>query len=98
MLRRRNAEGTAGLIEAEIKAAEKHGITIRYNARAVSLLQGRKGIEGVRIIEDRVEEDIGARAVVLAAGGFESNRECDTEAACAIGMAGLGRQNHPTSA
>ena len=72
------ANGGVSLIEAEIKAAEKQGIAIRYNARAMALLQGRAGIEGVRIIEDRVEEDIRARAVVLACGGFESNREWRT--------------------
>ena len=38
--------GGRGLIDAEFKAAEKHGITIRYNARATSLLHGRAGVEG----------------------------------------------------
>ena len=64
-----------GLVNAEFKAAEKQGISIRYNARATSLLHGRAGVEGVRVIVDRVEEEIRARAVVLACGGFEANRE-----------------------
>ena len=70
--------GGRGLIEAEIKAAEKRGVIIRYNARATSLLHGRTGVEGVRIIVDSVEEEIRARAVVLACGGFEANREWRT--------------------
>src|SRR5262249_2977700 len=67
--------GGFGLVEAEIKAAEKLGVEIRYDSRAVSLLHGRNGVEGVRVVSDRVEEDIGAKAVVLACGGFEANRE-----------------------
>ena len=70
--------GGLGLVEAEFNAAEKQGIAIRYNARATSLLCGRAGVEGVRIFVDRVEEEIRARAVVLACGGFEANREWRT--------------------
>ena len=53
----------------------RHGISIRYGARATALLRGPKGIEGVRIFVDGVEEIVHARAVVLACGGFEANRE-----------------------
>src|SRR3990172_11277612 len=67
--------GGRGLSDAEFKAAEKQGITVRYGTRAMSLLHGRAGIEGVRVTAGRVEEDIRARAVVLACGGFEANRE-----------------------
>ncbi len=70
--------GGVGLVDAELKAAEKQGATIRYNAQATSLLYGRAGVEGIRIIADRVEEEIRARAVVLACGGFEANREWRT--------------------
>ena len=70
--------GGRGLVDAEFKAAEKQGITIRYGARATSLLHGRDGVEGVRITVGRVEEEIRARAVVLACGGFEANREWRT--------------------
>jgi len=67
--------GGRGLVDAEFKAAEKQGVAIRYGARAVALLHGRDGVEGVRVISDRVAEDIRSRAVVLACGGFEANRE-----------------------
>ena len=67
--------GGAGLMESHYKNAEKHGIHIRYGARATELLRGSKGIEGVRIEAGGALEDIRASAVVLAAGGFEANRE-----------------------
>ena len=70
--------GGRGLIDAEIKAAEKLGITMRYGTRVMSLLNGPDGIEGVRVVVKRVAEDIRARAVVLACGGFEANREWRT--------------------
>jgi len=67
--------GGVGLIQAEFKAAEKHGAEIRYDTQAIALLHGRSGMEGVRVRADGVEEEIRARAVVLACGGFEANRE-----------------------
>ncbi len=67
-----------GLVEAEFKAAEKLGIPIRYGTRAIKLLHGLNGVEGVRAIVGRAQEDIRARAVVLACGGFEANREWRT--------------------
>ena len=71
-------EGGHGLVTAEFEAAEKQGVAIRYNARAMSLLHGSTGVEGVRVVEHRVERDIRARAVVIASGGFEANREWRT--------------------
>jgi len=70
--------GGLGLVDAEFKAAEKLGVAVRYGARAVSLLHGEDGVEGVRIRTGRLHEDIRARAVVLACGGFEANREWRT--------------------
>ncbi len=70
--------GGRGMVDAEFNAVEKQGIPIRYNARAVSLLYGPEGIEGVRIAVGRAEEEIRSRAVVLACGGFEANREWRT--------------------
>jgi len=67
--------GGAGLVDSEYKAASAHRVMIHYNARAISLIRGRNGIEGLRAIIDGAEEHVEARAVVLACGGFESNRE-----------------------
>ena len=72
------AGGGRGLVQAEYTAAEKHGVKIRYGARALSLLNGRKGIEGVVVQCDGAEETLRAPAVVLASGGFEANREWRT--------------------
>ncbi len=67
--------GGAGLMEGHFKNAEKCGVAIRHHTRATALLRGPSGVEGVRVITDGREEDIRARAVVLASGGFEANRE-----------------------
>src|SRR5689334_9335070 len=67
--------GGAGLVESEYKAAAKNGITIYYATRAMALLRGPKGVEGVRIVANGTEEVIRTRAIVLACGGFEANRE-----------------------
>ena len=67
--------GGAGLVEAEYKAAAKHGVTIRYGVRATAILRGKRGVEGLRLLVGGVEQDIKTKAIVLACGGFESNRE-----------------------
>jgi tricarballylate dehydrogenase len=72
------AGGGRGLIEAEYRAARREGIEIRYGARATALVYARHGVEGVRIVVDGAEETLGGRAVVLACGGFEANREWRT--------------------
>jgi len=72
------AGGGRGLVQAEYQAAEKHGVEIRYNAQAIALLRGQEGVQGVRVVVNRAEEEIRSKAVVLAAGGFEANREWRT--------------------
>jgi tricarballylate dehydrogenase len=74
-----NAKGGGrGLVEYLFKAAEKRGVQVRYGVRARALLRGPDGIEGVRLTAGGKEETLGARAVVLACGGFEANREMRT--------------------
>lgn len=70
--------GGAGLVEALFTVAQKRGIEVRYGTRAIKLLKGRQGIEGIRVISNGEEEDIRAKSVVLACGGFEANREWRT--------------------
>ena len=72
------AGGGRGLVQAEYAAVEKHGVHVRYGAHAVALLRGRRGVHGVGVVSDGVEDEIRARAVVLACGGFEANREWRT--------------------
>ena len=72
------AGGGRGLVQAEYKAAEKHGVEIRYDTQAIALLRGQEGVQGVRVVVNRAEQEIRSKAVVLAAGGFEANREWRT--------------------
>src|SRR6202023_3492698 len=67
--------GGPGLIKMETDAANKRGIDIRYQTRALSLLFDGVRVSGVRIRHDGVESEIERRSVVLACGGFESNSE-----------------------
>lgn len=71
--------GGRGLIEAEMKAAKKVGIDIRFDHRVTGLLQDAKGVTGARVKPKGEDEfEIRSRAVVLACGGFEANREMRT--------------------
>jgi len=70
--------GGPGLIAALTAAARERGIVVRYAHRAVALLMENGRVAGVRVRAGGVEEEIPARAVVLAAGGFEANSEWRT--------------------
>ena len=70
--------GGPGLVEAEHAIASKQGIEIRYGARVTELLADEAGVHGVRVRRGGKVEDIRARAVVLASGGFEANSEWRT--------------------
>jgi tricarballylate dehydrogenase len=72
------AGGGRGLVQAQYTAAARHGIEIRYGARAIGLLRERGAVQGVRVEADGAEETLRAGAVVLACGGFEANREWRT--------------------
>lgn len=67
--------GGLGLMEALFRAAEQRGVEIGYGARAVKLLRVGGTVCGVRAIQDNVEVDYHAKAVVLGAGGFHANAE-----------------------
>jgi tricarballylate dehydrogenase len=70
--------GGSGLVEALTGACTRAGIEIRYDSRALSLLADDSGVRGVRVRTKARTGDIGARAVVLACGGFEANAEWRT--------------------
>jgi hypothetical protein len=66
--------GGKGLINQHAMAARKSGIGVRYGSAVRSLLgDGREGVRGVVCEEDGELHEIGAGAVVLAGGGFESD-------------------------
>jgi tricarballylate dehydrogenase len=67
--------GGKALLNAYYHAAGQHGIRVLYNAEVVAL-QLRAGIfqSGMMLVEGR-EAEFRAKALVVAAGGFESNLE-----------------------
>jgi tricarballylate dehydrogenase len=70
--------GGPGLVDSLYREAERMGITVRYQTRAVRLVheEGTRGaVTGVLCEYDGREELIEADAVVLGAGGFQSNVE-----------------------
>lgn len=70
--------GGPGLVDQEIAAARKVGISIRYNSRVVSLIADGIAVKGVRVKTQGGISDVHANSVVLACGGFESNSEWRT--------------------
>jgi tricarballylate dehydrogenase len=70
--------GGPGLVEAWTGIAGRRGIEVLYGARALSLIAGDDGVRGVRVKQDGRTREVPARAVVLAAGGFQANTEWRT--------------------
>src|SRR2546427_10854995 len=70
--------GGPGLVESLTQIARRRGIEIWYSARAVSLLADDHGVHGVRVKREGKTMDRAAKAVVLAAGGFQANPEWRT--------------------
>jgi tricarballylate dehydrogenase len=68
--------GGKALVNAYFRSAEALGVEVRYNAPVDSI-----ELDGDRFVAARIgDERIEARSCVLAAGGFESNREWLREA------------------
>lgn len=67
--------GGDGAAAALFKAAEKAGIEIVYDTRALSLLMDGAAATGVLVRQNGRDAAMPAKAVVLAAGGFEANPE-----------------------
>ncbi|HSP26420.1 MAG TPA: FAD-dependent tricarballylate dehydrogenase TcuA, partial [Saliniramus sp.] len=70
--------GGPGLVDQETAIARNQGIEIRYNARALSLIYDGHAVTGVKIKQGGEIFDLSAKAVIIAAGGFESNTEMRT--------------------
>lgn len=70
--------GGPGLVDALHGAAAREDIRIAYETRAIALLHDDHGVHGVRVRSPEGSRDIRAKAVVLAAGGFQSNAEWRT--------------------
>ena len=70
--------GGPGLIDAQTSIARKRGIEIRYGARVLDLVYDGHSVTGVRVRTGNRIEQVNARSVVLASGGFEANAEWRT--------------------
>jgi tricarballylate dehydrogenase len=67
--------GGPGLVESLIGIAKKNGIEVWFDARAKALLADDSGVTGVVVRHQGKTKELRAKAVVLAAGGFQSNPE-----------------------
>src|SRR5947199_298910 len=67
--------GGPGLVDSLTQIAKKRGIEIWYSARAVSLVADDGGVHGVVVKRAGKTTEVKAKAVVLAAGGFQANAE-----------------------
>ncbi len=67
--------GGPGLVEGLTAAARKNGVTVAYEARALSLISDDDGIKGVRVRYKGKTVEVACKCVVLAAGGFQANAE-----------------------
>jgi len=70
--------GGPGLVDALYSLAARHGIGIAYQSRALELIHADNGIQGVVVRQQGHTVKLGAKAVVLASGGFEANAEWRT--------------------
>lgn len=70
--------GGEGLVDAHTEIATQAGIEIRYGARVLDLIHDGHTVSGVRLKYQGVIETVMAKAVVLAAGGFQANPEMRT--------------------
>jgi tricarballylate dehydrogenase len=68
-----------GLSDQQFEVAERLGLQVRYDTKGVKLLQDQQGrVIGVTAKGPQGFEDLHAKAVVLACGGFEANAEMRT--------------------
>lgn len=70
--------GGPGLIDSLYMIAQKAGIEVRYNSRALELITDDSGVRGVAARTNGISDVLETPAVVLASGGFEANAEWRT--------------------
>ena len=70
--------GGPGLVEMLTESAQREGIDVMYDTRAISLIYDGKKVGGVRVKQGDDMVDFGAKSVVIASGGFQANTEMRT--------------------
>jgi 3-oxosteroid 1-dehydrogenase len=68
------AQGAA-IVAALVESALEKGVEFRTETRAIRLLAIEGAVRGVEVLCNERHERLGARAVILASGGFEWNAE-----------------------
>ncbi|KAL4267698.1 FAD/NAD(P)-binding domain superfamily protein [Pleurotus pulmonarius] len=72
-------DGGKGLIAAHRRALAKHGVEVWFDSPVTELLTADDGVVGVVAQRDGEYVQIYAPATILAAGGFEANRQMRAE-------------------
>jgi tricarballylate dehydrogenase len=72
--------GGKALMNSYYEAACRRGITILYNAEVVGIKMNGAAFESATVLANGTQVELRAKAVVLAAGGFEANIEWLKEA------------------
>src|SRR5215510_12908645 len=70
--------GGPGLVAALTAAAQKNGIALSYDSRAIGLIADDDGVQGIRVRHGGRTGSVATKNVVLAAGGFQANAEWRT--------------------
>ena len=70
--------GGPGLVDSLTAIAKKNGVEVWFEARAKDLLSDDSGVTGVVVRHKGKTVSLNAKAVVLAAGGFQSDPEWRT--------------------
>src|SRR3984957_936054 len=70
--------GGPGLVDGLYRIARTAGVELAFGASVTDLLADDDGVHGVRVRQNGRTREVGAKAVVLACGGFESNTEWRT--------------------
>jgi tricarballylate dehydrogenase len=70
--------GGPGLIDSLYTIALHNGVDVSYQSRALELIDDDNGVRGVLARLQGRRQSFGAKAVVLASGGFEANAEWRT--------------------
>lgn len=66
--------GGRGLVDALFKTVDRdENIEVTYGARATGLLISAGRVSGVRVVSHDLSEEIRARSVILASGGFQAS-------------------------
>lgn len=68
-----------GLIKRLFDRAEKIGIDIWYDSRAIELVTDNKNITGIKIEQNEKLTTINTSSVILACGSFEANKKMRSE-------------------